>query len=125
MKVVYMIVKGSGYSTTEEKRGKYITKMYYYSKNVMIHSDILEGDSINTTSNRMIITGIIEGIKVLNEPYEIRLKTHSAFGYRMVEKFKEKGKPIKGVNKDLIEELMKEIDKGKHELKVTITDISI
>ena len=125
MKTVYMIVKGSGYNLTEEKAGRYTTKLYYYKGDEVI-SKILEGDDVNTTSGRMIVTGVIEGLKVLKEPCIVKIRTHNHFGYKKVKKaIKNKGIVRNSVNSDLLNILMEELEKGGHKLEVTITSVSI
>lgn len=125
MKTIYMTVKGSGYYETEERRGKYVTILSYYIGDREI-TKRLEGDYINTTSNRMIITGIIEGLRALKESCTIKLKTHGHFGYAKIKKAIKNNTNVRsGINRDLLDILMKELIDGGHELEVTITPVYI
>jgi ribonuclease HI len=63
----------------------------------------------NTTSNRCIIKGFIEGVKLVKEPCSIEFITSTPIG---ISSYLKKGK---GVNKDLISELLNLIDNNNCE----------
>lgn len=120
MKTIELIVKGSGYIHTKERAGKYVTVINYY-KDGGKASKCIEGTDIGTTTNRMIIRGIIDGIRALKEPCNINIRTHCHFGYKRMEKALKNNNSVKGTNSDLLEELMNEIIDGRHEIELEIT----
>ena len=124
MKTIYMVVKGIGYYT-EDKEGRYITILICYRNGEKI-SKRLEGEGVNTTANRMIITGIIEGVKTLKESCKVKILTHTHFGYCKILKAIKNNREVRGsINKDLLEELRQTIEEGRHEIEVTIEPVFI
>ena len=59
----------------------------------------LQKEVIDTTANRCIIIGIIDALKILKEPCEIKIVTSTLLGIKKWEKNR------KGVNADLLTEL--------------------
>ena len=70
----------------------------------------------HSTPNRMILQGLIDSIELLKRPCKIKLFTHTMLG---VTKY---NKNRKGDNKDLLEKLFWEIQKGNHSMEVIIGD---
>ncbi|MDU4589924.1 hypothetical protein [Clostridium sp.] len=100
MKEINMYVRGrEDYNT---KIGCWIVVLEYKGR-----TKYLKGKGENTTTNRMIITGVIEAIKTLKEP----LYTHTYLGF----------KTKKSPNKDLIDELKKSIKDNEHILKEVVS----
>ena len=71
---------------------------------------IIYGTNKNTTTNRMIISGIIEAVKMLKRPCKINLFTHTLIGLKS-----------KGSNKDLIYQLLNLITNNHHILSETVS----
>lgn len=104
MKEINMYVRGrEDYNT---KIGCWIAVLEYKGR-----TKYLKGKEENTTTNRMIITGVIEAIKTLKEPCIITLYTHTYLGF----------KTKKSPNKDLIDELKKSINDNDHILKEVVS----
>ena len=98
MKIVNIYVQGIAKSNLPTKDGKYVTVLEYKGK-----TKILYGEANNTTSNRMLITGVIEGVKLLKEPCEITIYVPTNLGLKST-------KP----NKDLINILKELFLLGRH-----------
>lgn len=74
---------------------------------------VMEGEALNTTSYRMIIQGLIETVKDLEEPSNIKIVTYIPIGVKLARKGK-------GVNKNLLQQLFELIDLGGHQATFTI-----
>lgn len=100
MKEINMYVRGrDDYNT---KIGSWIAVLEYKGR-----TKYLKGKESNTTTNRMIITGVIEAIKTIKESCIITLYTRTYLGF----------KTKKSSNKDLNDELKKSIKDNEHILK--------
>lgn len=103
---VNLLVRGIFY-LDDDRSGKYISILQCKGKEL-----ILRGDDINTTSQRMVLRGIIEAINKLNRPCHIDIYSHDTLGLSL---FNKKGK---GSNKDLKEELLNLIKDKSHSIKI-------
>ena len=65
----------------------------------------------HTTSNRMIIQGVIDAIDKLKRPCRIKLYTHAVIG---LETYYRQGS---GTNKDLIKVLFEKLAEGGHSMQ--------
>ncbi|MFT6835581.1 MAG: ribonuclease HI [Francisellaceae bacterium] len=108
MKKVIIYSRGSCDTSTRE--GVFSIKLEY-----MGESKGFTGSRSNTTTNRCIIQGCIEGAKKLKEPCEIEFITSTKMGISK----QTKGK---GVNKDLISELISLLDSNEHEYYFTVVE---
>ncbi|OFI04962.1 ribonuclease HI [Clostridium acetireducens DSM 10703] len=108
MKEVNMYVRGS---RNIEREGTYKVILEYKG-----YRKLIEGKDINTTSNRMLIIGVIKGIEALKEPCKIKVYSHTYVGFGKMKS--KKGKEIIGVrnsvNKDLLLILKQTIKDGGH-----------
>lgn len=105
VKSVSIFVRGITNSASSQKEGKYIAILHYYG-----YEKVVSGKEINTTSNRMVIRGLIEAIKLLKEPCDITIYTHCNFG---INKYPQGNK---GVNRDIATNLFKLIEVKGHKL---------
>lgn len=101
--VVCIYVRGECDSLREDRPGRY--KVILTAKNKEKH---LYGEAKHTTSNRMIITGLIQAIKCLNKPCLLHLYTHAPIGLKRAQK------QNKGLNSDLLVELLNIVEEGNH-----------
>ena len=85
-KLVY--IRGIFNTSSENREDKYIALLEYQN----IHKQIT-GTDINTTSNRMMLKAIIEGLKLLKEGCIVNIYTPSQLGFNST-----KSSP----NKDLV-----------------------
>lgn len=106
MKEINLYVRGRADYMKEEKIGGWIAVLEYGSR-----CKVLKGKDRNVTSNAMIITGIMESIKVLKEPCVINLYTHTCVGF----------KTKKSPNQTLMNKLKDQITIGQHQLKEIIS----
>lgn len=104
--VVNIYLRGNCDISSSNKNGYYIALI---SKNDKKH--IVKGNDFNTTSNRMLLTGLIKAIKVLNKPCLIKLYTHTHLGFLGGD-----------TNSDLKEELFRIITVNNHAIVETITN---
>lgn len=102
MQEVTLYARGSCKSNEENKPGFWET-LTVIEGNKKYQS----GEGFNTSCNRMIIQGLIEAVKNLEKPSNIKIVTHALIGAKSAKKGK-------GVNKDLLQELFNLIDKGEH-----------
>lgn len=109
-KEVSIFVRGICDTTTEARIGKYIAILNFKGREKEIF-----GEEDNTTSNRMIIKGLSEVVKLLKEPCKINFFTHTAIG------LKKYYKKSQGINNDIMEELFSLIIENNHSLKEIIT----
>lgn len=93
MKEVNIYVKGIAKSMLDNKPGSYVSVLEYEGRTKILH-----GNEYNTTSNRMIITGVIEAIKLLKEPCYINIYTPTKLGFKSTKV----NKDLIGIIKDLI-----------------------
>lgn len=105
-------------SNNIKKPGAYVVKLEY--RGVFKHID---GFIENTTSNRLLIKGMIEGIKTLKEPCKINMYVQTKVGFGKI--FTNEGKykevnPNK-INGDLLNELSKVLSEGGHAINEIIT----
>ena len=109
--VVNIYVWGKCEMIKENRSGRYVVfiKGEYKEK-------ILYATAEHTTSNSMIIIGLIEALKLVTVPYDIKFYTHASIGFK-----KAYGKN-KGPNADLLTELKKLLEQGGHDLEKYIGD---
>ena len=99
-------VRGVADSSNENKIGKYIVIMNYKGIEKELSNTIY-----HTTSNRMIIQGVIDAIDKLKRPCRIKLYTHAVIG---LETYYRQGS---GTNKDLIKVLFEKLAEGGHSMQ--------
>lgn len=99
-------MRGSSDNSNENRTGCYIALLSMGDRN-----KIILGEGKNTTTNRMLITGLIESLKILKTPCLIRLYTHTNIGFSGGT-----------TNKDLKEELFKLIIEKNHAIIEIISD---
>lgn len=119
LKRVNIYVTASCYLLEKDKPGKYNAIMEYKGKH-----KTLNDNGFNTTTNRMLIIGIIDCIRLLKEKCNLYIYTGCSFGYKRLEKAVKKDGKVKGINRDLLEILKHEISKKNHYVNL-ITDNSI
>lgn len=105
---VELYVRGSACTNEETKPGQYISVMICKGNVSEIY-----GKGINTTEQRMVLTGIIESLKKLKAPCNIKLYTHLYIGLRSYNRTR------KGVNEELKEELLQIIKQGGHIVQIS------
>ncbi|MFA0690976.1 hypothetical protein [Vibrio splendidus] len=105
MKKINIYSRGS--CDTASRIGMYSSQLEY--KNVLKN---LSGGIHDTTTNRCVIQGCIEAVGIIKEPCDVEIFTSTKIG---VEKFA-KGK---GVNKDLIAELISLLEAKNCQFKFT------
>ena len=103
---VKFYVRGVADSSNENKIGKYIVIMNYKGIEKELSNTIY-----HTTSNRMIIQGVIDAIDKLKRPCCIKLYTHAVIG---LETYYRQGS---GTNKDLIKVLFEKLTEGGHSMQ--------
>ena len=112
MKDVNIRVFGSCCTSNSERNGYYVVELQY--KNVVQY---IEGTEIHTTSNRMIIKGLIEGIRKLKEQCNIKAYATTPIGLSYI-----KGDRVKNcVNKVYLEELNNVLMFGGHKLELIVS----
>jgi len=111
MKDVSIYVRGICNSELTERPGRYIVILRYKSI-----KKVFRGAVLKTTSNRMIITGLIEGIGALKESCNIRAYIQCNIGVGKVLKGK-----ISGINRDILKALDEVIKKGNHEIEFIVS----
>lgn len=104
---VKIFVRGVVNTADESKPGKFIAKLNCKG----VEREIV-GFEKNTTSNRMIMQGAIEAIKLLKHPCNIELHTHTDIGLEGKSK----------ANFDLLHDLRKAALNGGHILNGVISD---
>lgn len=104
--IVNIYVRGECKTNESHRPGRYavLIRGAYRQKT-------LYGAAEHTTSNRMIITGLIEALKLINVPYNIRLYTHAKIG------LKKAYKKNTGPNIDLLKKAIKLLEEGEHDLE--------
>lgn len=105
MKKVNIYSRGS--CDASSRMGMYYSQLEY--KNILKN---LSGELFDTTAKRCVIQGCIEAVAFIKEPCDVEIFTSTKIG---VEKFA-KGK---GVNKDLITELMGLLESKKCQFRFT------
>lgn len=111
MKKVKMVVRGSCYPL-KSNWSKYTTTLEYRGCRRK-----LTGTKDSSTSNRIIIKGIIAGVRALKEPCEIELYTTTNVGFSALNRSIKSGRLVKGsINADLLEDLRQALLKGGHRL---------
>ena len=103
---VNLLVRGIFY-LDDDRSGKYISILQCKGKEL-----ILRGNDINTTSQRMVLKGIMEAINKLNKPCHIDIYSHDTLGLSLFNKKR------KGSNKDLKEDLLNLIKDKNHSIKI-------
>lgn len=88
-----------GSCNPQTRLGKYNAKLVYKSRHKKIAGEITD-----TTTNRCIITGIIESIKLIKKPCRVVVVTSTAVG---IHTFARTGK---GTNADILKELLELLD---------------
>lgn len=104
MQEVTLYARGSCKSYEENKPGSWET--------LTVIEDVetfQSGAGLNTTVNRIILQGLIETIKALEAPSNIKIITYTLLGVKKAEKGK-------GVNKDLLQQLFDLVDAGGHQV---------
>ncbi|HBJ1652016.1 hypothetical protein [Clostridium botulinum] len=96
--IVNVFLRGSCDTSDEKRKGKYIVLISSGDKN-----KVMSGEHENTTTNRMMIIGLIEALKILKTPCLIRLYTHTNMGFSGG-----------NTNSDLKEELFELIIENNH-----------
>ena len=92
---------------SELKEGKYVTLIEYKGRYKQ-----LVGKETNTTSNRMFLIALTEGIKALKENCIINYYTPTPLGFK---------KPHKSPNKDLLCEILEIVEVNGHKLNENIS----
>ena len=92
---------------SELKEGKYIALIEYKG-----HHKRCIGKEINTTSNRMFLVALTEGIKALKESCIINFYTPTTLGFK---------KPHKSPNKDLLGKILELVEYNGHKLNENIS----
>ncbi len=108
MKKINIYSRGS--CDASSRIGMYASQLEY--KNVLKN---LFGDLFDTTVNRCVIQGCIEAVVLIKEPCDVEIFTSTNIG---VEKFA-KGK---GVNKDLIAELIALLEAKNCQFRFTVLE---
>lgn len=85
---------------SELKQGKYIALLEYQNR----HKQVV-GTELHTTSNRMFIKALIEGLKLLKEPCVVNVYVPTSLGF---------DKPNKSPNKDLLNEVLEIVKDNSH-----------
>lgn len=96
MKEVSIYVLGHCYSLEDNRRGYYELTMSYKGHKLKHIGEMY----YDTTSNRMIIQGMIKGIEMLKEPCHIKFFSKASIGLSTYLK------KHKGINSDLLEILV-------------------
>ena len=102
MKEVNIYVRGICINSGEDKElkeGKYIALLEYQNR----HKQLV-GNEVNTTSNRLILKGVIDSLKLLKETCIVNVHATTVLG------FNSKSSP----NRDLIDEALKIIVDNGH-----------
>lgn len=107
IKDVSLYVRGICKDGLKDKEGAYIVILNYKGVEKRI-----SGVGYNTTSNRMIITGIIKSIRLLKESCNVIVHAPCPIG---IKSFK------KSINSDLLEVMFDEIDKGGHKVDFVVS----
>lgn len=89
-------IYSTGSCDPRTRAGRYTALLQYKS-----HFKVVNGDLLNTTANRCIITGLIEAVKLLKKPCKVNLISSTALGVKRVLR---KGKD--GVNADIVKVLL-------------------
>ena len=103
---VNLLVRGIA-DVDGDRNGKYICILQCKGKELE-----LNGKGSNTTSQRMLLKGIIEGINQLNKPCDINIYLHGSIGL-----YTFNVKQL-GANKDLKEQLLYLIKDNNHSVKI-------
>ena len=102
---VSLFVRGYCNTINSDRPGMFVAMLTKGS-----YQKIIDGTNKNTTTNRMIISGVIEAVKLLKRPCRINLFTQTLIGLK-----------CKGLNKDLIHDLLYLINSNHHALIETVT----
>lgn len=105
-KEVCLYIRGAANTKQIPSTGKYIAILNFRGK----EKEIIKTIS-NTTSNRLLIQGAIDSIKLLTMPCNIKMYVHAQIGLSTY------NKKQKGVNRDLLEELFIVLKDGQHSLE--------
>ena len=105
-----VIIYSRGSCNSETREGVFSIKLEYIGKSMGV-----TGKCSDTTANRCIIQGCIEGVKKLKEPCNVEFITCTKMG---ISKYT-KGK---GVNKDIIGELISLLESNLHEYDFTVVE---
>lgn len=112
MKEINMYIRGICRNTgkyQETKEGKFVVVLEYKNK-----CKVFKGAELHTTSNRMLLQALIEGIKALKEPCKINVFTPAYLGF---------SKTNKSPNYDLLEEVNQLCFKGGHILEFNVCNV--
>lgn len=101
MKEINLYVRGSC-KNKEDMRGCYCGILEYKGR-----EKIVKGTSATTTSNRMMLIGVLKCLDMLKEPCVINLHVPAHLGFT---------RGSKSVNKDLIREVTNRVTNGGHTL---------
>lgn len=104
--IINLFLRGSCDTSNENRTGCYIALLSMGDRN-----KIISGEGQNTTTNRMLLVGLIEALKILKTPCLIRLYTHTNIGFSGG-----------NTNKDLKEKLFKLIIENNHAMIEIISD---
>lgn len=117
MKEISIYTHGKYKGHLPKRPGSFVTKMEYKG-----NVKYLDGFVEDTTTNRAIITGIIESIKVLKEPCRIHIYNCTPIGFGLIlnKKGEYKKAPMKN-NGDLLNELSTLLEEGGHAIKEYVT----
>ena len=117
MKEVNIYTYGVCKSNLIKKPGSYVTILEYKGKLKQIDGFIEE-----TTSNRVMITGMIQAVKRLKEPCKIHFYNVTQLGFKKIinKKGDYKRTSLK-CNGDLLNELSELLEQGGHEIEEHIT----
>lgn len=100
-KEISVFIASSCNYASQQREGFYVAELRYKDKSKFIGKDV-----INTTSNRVIIEGLIDIVKMLKEPCIIQVYSAGSYGYERI--YTKQGNykdNISGKNKDLLKTL--------------------
>jgi hypothetical protein len=119
MKEINMYVRGIVKNIESEpyRQGLWVTALEYNK-----HFKVVRGTVDTGRNGRVIIIGIIEGVKLLKEPCIINLYTHASFFDRTKDQKRNEDymfRPV-GTHKDLLVELEQLLNNNDHILNINI-----
>lgn len=100
MKEVTIYARGS---VSPEHGGRYLATLNFKGAEKWVSG---RSEDENTTAQRMMITGIIEAVKLLKEPCKLTIYAHDRFRLKKIQKAR---------NPDLIQAFLDAIAAGGHE----------
>ena len=113
VKEVKLYVEGHCNSMNEQKLGYYIMVLEYKSIRKKFRNDFDK-----TTANRMIIQGLIDGIKMLKEPCKIDAYMKTPIGLVKLKKYDDNSP--KARKRDLLHKLVDSIIQAGHQVEYHI-----